>query len=89
MVEAFEESGESGPAELICSAKRCRRPAAYQLRWNNPALHVPTARKTWLACPDHRESLGQFLDSRGFLREVLPLAPAAQDGAGASEATTP
>ncbi|MFI7426906.1 hypothetical protein ACIBPB_07965 [Micromonospora sp. NPDC049836] len=56
---------------LICSARGCRAPARWELRWNNPRLHEPDRRKTWLACPDHRESLGGFLDARGFLREVV------------------
>ncbi|SCG69163.1 hypothetical protein [Micromonospora humi] len=58
---------------LICSARGCRAPATYQLRWQNPRLHTPDRRKTWLACPAHRTSLGDFLDARGFLREVVPL----------------
>ncbi|WP_213455864.1 hypothetical protein [Rhizomonospora bruguierae] len=57
---------------LICSAKGCRAPAAWALRWNNPKLHPPERRKVWLACPGHRESLGAFLSTRGFLREVAP-----------------
>jgi hypothetical protein len=57
---------------LICSAKGCREPAAFELRWNNPKLHEPERRKVWLACPAHRESLGAFLSARGFLREVAP-----------------
>jgi len=56
--------------EPQCSAKGCRAPAAWQLRWNNPKLHTVEYRKTWLACPAHRETLGGFLDLRGFLREV-------------------
>jgi hypothetical protein len=83
MVEAIEDSG---PAELICSAKGCRASAAYQLRWNNPKLHVPAARKTWLACPAHRESLSRFLHSRRFLREVSPIGADATGGAGATDA---
>jgi hypothetical protein len=59
--------------ELICSAKGCRAPAVHRLRWNNPKLHAPDARKTWLACAEHRRSLGDFLDARRFLREVSPL----------------
>jgi len=55
-----------------CSAKRCHASAVWQLRWNNPKLHAPDYRKTWLACADHRESLGAFLSARGFLREVAP-----------------
>jgi hypothetical protein len=61
-----------------CSAKGCRASASWQLRWNNPKLHTPEHRKTWLACDEHRESLGGFLDVRGFLREVQPF-PAATD----------
>ena len=59
--------------ELRCSAKGCRRPATYALHWNNPKVHTPDRRKTWLACDDHRESLAAFLDVRGFLRDVAPL----------------
>lgn len=56
---------------LLCSAKGCRAPAAWELRWNNPRLHTPDRRKTWLACPDHREQLSAFLTARSFLREVV------------------
>ena len=65
---------------LICSAKGCRAPAVWALRWNNPKLHEPARRKTWLACPDHRGSLGDFLGVRGFLREVEGIDGV--DGAG-------
>jgi hypothetical protein len=63
-----EESSEG--ATPTCSAKGCREPAAWALRWNNPKLHPPERRKTWLACDAHREYLTGFLDARGFLREV-------------------
>ncbi|GGQ50856.1 hypothetical protein [Couchioplanes azureus] len=53
-----------------CSAKGCRAAAEWELRWNNPRLHAPDYRKTWLACARHRETLGDFLGVRGFLREV-------------------
>jgi hypothetical protein len=53
-----------------CSAKGCTAPATVALRWNNPKLHPPERRKTWLACPDHESWLTQFLSARGFLREV-------------------
>jgi len=59
-----------------CSSKGCRAAASWQLRWNNPKLHTPAYRKTWLACDDHRPTLGRFLEIRGFLREVTPF-PAA------------
>jgi hypothetical protein len=48
-----------------------------ELRWNNPKLHAADYRKTWLACEEHRESLGGFLEVRGFLREVAPFGAAA------------
>jgi hypothetical protein len=64
---------------LICSARECRNPATWALRWNNPKLHPPERRKTWLACDDHRESLSQFLSARGFLRETEPAGSAPSD----------
>ncbi len=56
----------------ICSARGCRTPAAWALRWNNPRLHDAERRKTWLACDAHRTSLSEFLAVRGFLRAVEP-----------------
>ena len=56
----------------VCSAKGCREPAAWQLLWNNPKLHTPDRRKTWLACEEHRASLESFLGARGFLKETVP-----------------
>lgn len=66
---------------MICSAKGCREPAVWALRWNNPKLHTPERRKTWLACDSHRASLADFLDRRGFLRETVP-ASTVEDSAG-------
>jgi hypothetical protein len=65
-----DDSAESAPDELICSAKGCSRPATVALRWNNPKIHLPERRKTWLACPDHADSLTSFLAARGFMRET-------------------
>lgn len=75
----------SDPGEgdlLICSARGCRQAAVWALRWNNPRLHAPQRRKSWLACADHRESLAEFLSCRGFLRETVPAAEAADEVAG-------
>jgi hypothetical protein len=69
---ALPGSAPPDPA-LVCSAKGCRAPAGWSLRWNNPRLHDPERRKTWLACDEHRTRLGDFLQARGFLREVAPL----------------
>jgi hypothetical protein len=57
----------------ICSARGCREPAIWGLAWNNPKLHEPERRKTWTACDAHREYLSEFLQLRGFLREVVRL----------------
>lgn len=69
---------ETGPspstADLaVCSAKGCRKPAEFDLQWNNPKIHAEDRRKHWVACHDHRESLGGFLSARGFLRDVVEL----------------
>ncbi|MFJ1747017.1 hypothetical protein ACIOJD_12355 [Streptomyces sp. NPDC088116] len=61
-------------ATPVCSAKGCRAPAVWVLAWNNPKLHTPERRKTWLACDEHREHLSSFLGVRGFLKEVVTLA---------------
>ena len=53
-----------------CSARGCQAEARWALLWNNPKLHTPDRRKTWLACDDHKESLSDFLTARGFLKEV-------------------
>ena len=61
--------------DVICSAKDCRTAATYVLVWNNPSLHTPDREKTWVACDEHRVSLSDFLDRRGFLKRVDPLQP--------------
>lgn len=60
--------------ELMCSSKGCRQQAEWALRWNNPKLHDPERRKTWLACADHRQHLESFLGARSFLRETIPVS---------------
>lgn len=59
---------------MLCGAKGCRTDAAYSLLWNNPKLHTPDRRKTWLACEEHRESLSHFLSIRGFLKDSVPVS---------------
>ena len=58
---------------LLCSAKGCQAPARWTLLWNNPKLHTPDRRKTWLACDEHQDSLTQFLSARGFMRATEDL----------------
>lgn len=59
---------------VTCSARGCSARATWSLLWNNPKLHTPDRRKTWLACDQHKESLSEFLKLRDFLREVEPFA---------------
>jgi len=61
-------------AQVRCSAKGCRAAASWALLWNNPKLHTPDRRKTWLACDAHLETLSGFLAARGFLHEVESLS---------------
>jgi hypothetical protein len=61
--------------ELTCSAKGCRAAAQWALLWNNPKIHTPDRRKTWLACEDHKDSLSEFLGARGFLRDTESVEP--------------
>ena len=74
MSESPTASGTSdADDELRCSAKGCQAAATWSLLWNNPKLHTPDRRKTWLACDDHKGSLSDFLGARDFLRDVEPL----------------
>ncbi|WP_106246975.1 hypothetical protein [Allonocardiopsis opalescens] len=66
----MSESAPPPGGAAHCSRAACRAPAVWALRWNNPALHTPDRRKTWLACDGHLDYLRSFLDRRGFLREV-------------------
>ncbi len=68
-------------AAAICSRKACRAQASWQLQWNNPKIHSPERRKTWLACADHREWLEDYLQTRGLWKETLPLAGQGVSGA--------
>ncbi|WP_075926063.1 hypothetical protein [Nocardiopsis sp. CNR-923] len=61
------------PAEPRCSRRDCHADATWALVWNNPALHTPDRRKVWTACDEHRQYLSNFLDVRGFLREVVAM----------------
>ena len=62
---------EPSPEELICSSKGCTNAARHRVVWNNPKIHTPERRKSWLACDEHRASLSDFLGARGFLRDVV------------------
>ena len=63
---------DTGPDRATCSAKGCQADAVWDLKWNNPKIHTPERRKSWLACEEHRDSLSDFLGARGFLKDVVP-----------------
>jgi hypothetical protein len=56
-----------------CSARGCRRVAGWALLWRNPRIHTDDRRKRWLACDEHRATLGDFLLARGFPLETTRL----------------
>lgn len=63
----------AGPGDLICSSKGCTAPAVHQVLWNNPRIHTPDRRKTWLACEEHESTLREFLSKRDFYRSTEPI----------------
>ncbi|MEO5312902.1 hypothetical protein PV772_02105 [Pseudarthrobacter sp. CC12] len=66
-------SDVASEAGAVCSRKACRAQASWQILWNNPKIHAPERRKTWLACTDHRDWLEDYLQTRGLWKETLPL----------------
>ena len=70
-MDLVQQLGGRANTGLVCSAKGCGQPAVWALLWNNPKLHTPERRKTWLACEAHRQHLTEFLSLRGFWRETV------------------
>lgn len=60
--------------ELVCSSKGCTEAAEQVVVWNNPKIHTPDRRKTWLACAEHEPTLREFLGRRGFYRTTEPVS---------------
>ncbi|MCD0447014.1 hypothetical protein LO763_25690 [Glycomyces sp. A-F 0318] len=63
-----------------CSARGCRREAAWMLLWRNPRLHGPERVKRWAACEEHLATLREFLTSRGFPCETEAVPPSGAMG---------
>ncbi|MGX6397628.1 hypothetical protein ACVB9L_10790, partial [Rothia kristinae] len=53
------------PQRPVCSRRGGTAPAGGRLEWNNPEIHAPERRKTWLASDEDREHLARFLPGRG------------------------
>ena len=64
-------SGTAPPAGTVCSRKACRAGAEWQLLWNNPKIHTPERRKSWLACAEHKAWLEDYLQTRGLWKETV------------------
>lgn len=71
---ASRPQGPTGPPK--CSRKGCRADATVALLWNNPKIHTPERRKTWLACADHADWLENYLTERLLFKKRLPLEDA-------------
>lgn len=73
----FDLAAGQGPVAAgpgaVCSRKACRAQATWQLLWNNPKIHTPERRKTWLACAEHRGWLEDYLQTRGLWKETHPM----------------
>lgn len=67
--------GQTEAPERQCSRRGCGNRAVVALLWNNPRIHTPDRRKTWLACADHEEWLTSYLTDRGLYRSTEALAP--------------
>jgi hypothetical protein len=53
-------------APVRCSAAGCAADATWRVNWRNPRIHTLDRVKVWLACEAHRDSLRDYLGTRGF-----------------------
>ncbi|GHF09387.1 hypothetical protein [Pseudolysinimonas yzui] len=52
--------------DVQCSSAGCRADATWRVNWRNPRIHSADRVKVWLACGDHRDTLADYLATRGF-----------------------
>ena len=57
---AFPEPG------VQCSSAGCSDAATWRVNWRNPRIHSADRVKVWLACDAHRDTLADYLGTRGF-----------------------
>lgn len=68
-------------APVRCSSAGCTSDAVWRINWRNPRIHPADRVKVWLACEAHRESLRDYLATRGFpvrvsgLQEPVDVVP--------------
>ncbi len=60
-------------ASVQCSRANCGEAAVWNVNWRNPRIHTPDRVKVWLACPDHRDTLADYLRTRSFPVQVTTL----------------
>jgi len=75
-----------GETATRCSSRGCTADAAWRVNWRNPRIHDADRVKVWLACDAHRDTLRDYLATRGFPVVVSAFdAPVERvpDGAGA------
>lgn len=53
-------------APVQCSSAGCNADAVWRVNWRNPRIHSADRVKVWLACGDHRDTLADYLGTRGF-----------------------
>jgi hypothetical protein len=51
---------------LQCSSTGCAAAGNWQVNWRNPRIHAADRVKVWLACDTHRDTLTDYLRTRGF-----------------------
>lgn len=56
----------AGETSVRCSAAGCTADAAFRVNWRNPRIHTADRVKVWLACAEHRDTLRDYLATRGF-----------------------
>lgn len=61
-------------APIRCSSSGCGADATWRVNWRNPRIHPADRVKVWLACDAHRDTLGDYLGTRGFPVVVTPLS---------------
>ncbi|HLU63765.1 MAG TPA: hypothetical protein VKY66_04470 [Protaetiibacter sp.] len=62
-----------GDPGIRCSAAGCDAAAEFRVNWRNPRIHPADRVKVWLACAEHRDTLFDYLATRGFPVQVTPL----------------
>lgn len=60
-----DADADSNP-DMQCSSAGCAAAAAWRVNWRNPRIHSANRVKVWLACDSHRNTLADYLGTRGF-----------------------